>query len=48
MKRKGLMRITAAFFGLMICFTILSRAAYQEGTALVHTGRPSSMVISHQ
>ena len=48
MKRKGLMRITAVFFGLMICFTILSRAAYQEGTALVHTGRPSSMVISHQ
>ena len=48
MKRNGLMRITAAFFGLMICFTILSRAAYQEGTALVHTGRPSSMVISHQ
>lgn len=48
MKRKGILRVTALFFALMICFTILSRAAYQEGTAVVETGKPSNMVISHQ
>lgn len=47
-KRKGILRVTAVFFALMICFTILSRAAYQEGTAVVSTSRPSNMVISHQ
>lgn len=48
MKRSKLLRVTAVFFALMICFTILSRAAYQEGTALVQVSRPSNMMISHE
>ncbi|MDO5344229.1 MAG: biotin/lipoyl-binding protein [Lachnospiraceae bacterium] len=48
MKKRRLLQITGVFFALMICFTILSRAAYQEGTAVVHTNKPMNMAISHE
>lgn len=48
MKKSRLARITALFFVLMFCFTILSRAAYQEGTAVVKMSRPENRMIAHQ
>ena len=48
MKKGKLAKITALFLALMLCFTILSRAADQAGVAVVHTDRPSNMVITHQ
>ena len=48
MKKRRLLQITGVFFALMLCFTILSRAAYQEGTAVVHTNKPVNMAISHE
>ena len=35
------------FFGAMILFTLLSRAIYQHGTAVVTTEMPSSGTINH-
>lgn len=46
MNRSRLIRITAAFFAVMLCFTILSRAADQAGTA-VHVQKPESRMILH-
>lgn len=48
MKRSKLLRLTALFFVLMLCFTVLSRAAYQSGTAVVKTGKPENRTINHQ
>lgn len=45
--RSKLMKITCIFFVLMICFTVLSRAADQAGIAVVTTQRPDNMMISH-
>lgn len=36
------------FFVLMICFTVLSRAADQAGIAVVTTQRPDNMMIAHE
>ncbi len=47
MEKKLLWKITAVFFGGMALFTLLSRAAYQQGTAVVHTAAPSSGTVSH-
>ena len=47
MEKKALWKITAAFFGGMALFTLLSRAAYQQGTAVVHTAAPASGTVSH-
>lgn len=35
------------FFGAMILFTLLSRAVYQHGTAVVTTAKPGSGTINH-
>lgn len=48
MRKKRLAKATAIFFALMLCFTILSRAAYQEGTAVVKVGRPENRMIAHR
>lgn len=47
MKKGKLMRFAALFFALMICFTVLSRAADQTSVAVVTVERPQSMTISH-
>ena len=47
MERKTIQKWTVAFFGGMALFTVLSRAAYQQGTAVVHTAAPSSGTVSH-
>ena len=47
MERKTVQKLTVAFFGGMVLFTVLSRAAYQQGTAVVHTAAPSSGTVSH-
>ena len=47
MNRSRLIRITAAFFAVMLCFTVLSRAADQAGIAAVHVQKPESRMILH-
>lgn len=47
MNRSRLIRIAAAFFAVMLCFTILSRAADQAGIAAVHVQKPESRIILH-
>ena len=47
MNRSRLIRITAAFFAVMLCFTILSRAADQAGIAAVQVQKPESRIILH-
>lgn len=47
MEQKTIQKLTVAFFGGMALFTLLSRAAYQQGTAVVHTAAPSSGTVSH-
>ena len=47
MNRSRLIRITAAFFAVMLCFTILSRAADQAGIAAVHVQKQESRMILH-
>ena len=47
MNRSRLIRITAAFFAVMLCFTILSRAADRAGIAAVHVQKPESRMILH-
>lgn len=47
-KEKGrIWKWTGLFFGAMILFTLLSRAVYQHGTAVVTTAAPSSGTINH-
>lgn len=48
MKKGKLMRAAGLFFALMICFTVLSRAADQMSIAVVTTERPQNMTISHE
>lgn len=45
--KSHLLKITGIFFAGMVLFTLLSRAAYQHGTAVVKTEAPKSGVISH-
>ena len=47
MNRSRLIRITAAFFAVMLCFTILFRAADRAGIAAVHVQKPESRMILH-
>lgn len=47
MNRSRLIRITAAFFAVMLCFTILSRAADQAGIAAVQVQKSESRMILH-
>lgn len=47
-KEKGrIWKLEGFFFAGMILFTLLSRAVYQHGTAVVTTEAPSSGVITH-
>ena len=48
MNRKVLLRITSLFFALMICFTVLSRAADQFSVAVVTAARPENRMITHE
>lgn len=43
----GVWKMTGAFFAAMLVFTLLSRAFYQHGTAVVKTGAPSGGTIGH-
>ena len=47
MDKKRLLRITAAFFACMLCFTVISRAADQMSVAAVVTARPENKMITH-
>lgn len=47
MEKKTLWRTAGIFFGAMALFTLLSRAAYQQGTAVVRTAKPTSGTIDH-
>lgn len=47
-KKKKLMRITALFFAFIFSFTVLSRASWQYGTAVVNVSRPENRMISHR
>lgn len=44
---KKIWKITAAFFGAMVVFTLLSRAVYQQGIAVVQTAVAKPGTISH-
>lgn len=37
MEKKTLWKALGIFFGVMVLFTLLSRAVYQQGTAVVQT-----------
>jgi len=45
--KSQLLKMTGIFFAGMAAFTLLSRAAYQHGTAVVSTQAPKSGVIAH-
>lgn len=45
--KKGIWVLTGLFFAGMVLFTILSRAAYQHGTAVVSAEKPNGGVIAH-
>ena len=47
-KEKGrIWKLVGIFFAGMVLFTLLSRAAYQHGIAVVTTAAPSSGAIAH-
>lgn len=46
--RKRILETVGLFFAGMVLFTLLSRAVYQQGTAVVTTQKPSGGVIAHQ
>lgn len=45
--KSGIWKALGGFFAGMLMFTLLSRAAYQHGTAVVSTKAPTGGVISH-
>lgn len=46
-EKTGIWKWIGLFFGAMAVFTVLSRAAYQQGTAVVTTASPSNGTINH-
>ena len=46
-EKSRIWKLVGFFFAGMIVFTLLSRAAYQHGTAVVTTAAPSSGAITH-
>lgn len=47
MEKSKLWKALGIFFGAMVLFTLLSRAAYQRGTAVVRTAAPTGGTIDH-
>ena len=47
MEKKTLWKALGIFFGVMALFTLLSRAVYQQGTAVVQTASPTGGTINH-
>ena len=47
MKKETLLKAVGIFFGVMVLFTLLSRAVYQSGTAAVRTDLPTRGTIDH-
>ena len=47
MEKKTLWKALGIFFGVMGLFTLLSRAVYQRGTAVVQTASPTGGTINH-
>lgn len=47
LKTRSIWKGIGAFFGAMILFTLLSRAIYQRGTAVVRVEMPTSGTINH-
>lgn len=47
MEKKTLWKALGIFFGVMVLFTLLSRAVYQQGTAVVQTASPTGGTINH-
>lgn len=46
-EKRSVWKLVGIFFAAMILFTLLSRAAYQHGVAVVSTKAPSSGAIAH-
>lgn len=46
-RKTGIWKLIGLFFAGMVLFTLLSRAVYQRGTAVVSTEKPSGGVIAH-
>ena len=47
MEKKALWKAVGVYFAVMGLFTVLSRAAYQQGTAVVKTAVPTSGTVDH-
>ena len=47
-EKQKIWKLTGGFFAAMAAFTLLSRAAYQHGIAVVTTQAPAGGTISHQ
>lgn len=47
-EKQKIWKLTGVFFAAMVAFTLLSRAAYQHGIAVVTTQAPAGGTISHQ
>lgn len=47
MEKKTLWKALGIFFGVMALFTLLSRAVYQQETAVVQTASPMGGTINH-
>lgn len=47
-EKQKIWKLTGGFFASMAAFTLLSRAAYQHGIAVVTTQAPAGGTISHQ
>ena len=46
-EKKSVLKWIGAFFAVMVLFTLLSRAVYQHGTAVVRTQMPTGGIIDH-
>ena len=46
-EKKSVLKWIGAFFAVMVLFTLLSRAVYQHGTAVVRTQMPTGGTIDH-
>ena len=46
-EKKSVLKWIGAFFAVMVLFTLLTRAVYQHGTAVVRTQMPTGGTIDH-
>ena len=46
-EKSGIWKWIGVFFAIMVLFTVLSRAVYQHGTAVVTVEMPTNGTINH-